>query len=215
MEGSATRRHRLDAHIASPAATPASRHGTTEVLRPAAPPPCLPMGARRPRPSGSGLRATGHSPTVPGAHKGAQVAQPWVLADFKSSNTRIGLCFAVECRTSQQGSAGWSRRGRPRGPCADRVERQQPQVAVRLCGKFTGCSFSIHPGPAGPAGGLARAWGCRARQSHQGGGGAQASTHYHHGYTERQQNGAADQAHNDDWDVLAANHIHQPSIRHP
>jgi hypothetical protein len=52
----------------------------------------------RPRPSGSGLRVTCHSPTVPGANKGAQVAQPWVV--------RIGLCLAVECRNSPKGSAG-------------------------------------------------------------------------------------------------------------
>jgi hypothetical protein len=72
---------------------------------------------------------------------------------------------------------------------------------------------SLTTSQPGPAGGLARAWGCRARQSHRDGGGARASTHYHDGYAERQQNGEADQAHNDDWDVLAPNHIHRPSMR--
>jgi hypothetical protein len=82
-----------------------SKHGTTEVPRPAARRHVhvdLPIGVRRPRPRGSGLRATGHSPTVPGAHKGAQFAQPWVLS--RASNTRIGLCFSVRCRTSPQPS---------------------------------------------------------------------------------------------------------------
>jgi hypothetical protein len=64
------------------------KHGTTEVPRPAAPPPCgrgltdgnrrnrSPMGARRPRPRGSGPRATGHSPPAPGANKGCAICPP-------------------------------------------------------------------------------------------------------------------------------------------
>jgi hypothetical protein len=69
------------------------KHGTTEVPRPAAPPPCgrgltdgnrrnrSPMGARRPRPRGSSPRATGHSPPAPGANKGCAICPPlgpWV-----------------------------------------------------------------------------------------------------------------------------------------
>jgi hypothetical protein len=35
-----------------------------------------PMGARRPRPRGSGPRATGHSPPAPGANKGCAICPP-------------------------------------------------------------------------------------------------------------------------------------------
>ena len=62
------------------------KHGTTEVPRPATPPPRgltdgnrrnrSPMGARRPRPRGSGPRATGHSPPAPGANKGCAICPP-------------------------------------------------------------------------------------------------------------------------------------------
>jgi hypothetical protein len=47
----------------------------------------LPMGVRRPRPRGSGLRATGHSPTVLGAHKGAQPIRN-INRDREYSSTR-------------------------------------------------------------------------------------------------------------------------------
>jgi hypothetical protein len=69
------------------------------------------------------LRATGHSPTVPGAHKGGQFAQPWVLSRRQASNTRIGLCFAVECLPALQlAQVGEQRRDFAAGVLVDAVE---------------------------------------------------------------------------------------------
>jgi hypothetical protein len=97
------------------------KRGTSEVPRSAAPPPCgrrLTDRNRRNRSlkgvrrrEGSGIRATGHLPTAPGADKGAQVAQPWVLSRLQSSDTRIGLRFAVECRTWPQTPKNRAARG--------------------------------------------------------------------------------------------------------